>query len=45
MTTLITKQSTNEISGNALKLFSNRKAIKFCRTLASQIAGNTSNVF
>ena len=32
MTTLITKNSTNEISGNTVKLFLNRKAIKFCQT-------------
>ena len=44
MTTLITKNSTNEISGNTAKLFSNRKVIKFCGTLASQIASSSLKV-
>ena len=38
MTTLITKNSTNEISVITVKLFLNWKAIKFCQTWASQIA-------
>ena len=45
MATLITKHSAKEIPGNTVKLFSNRKVIKFCQILASQIASSTSNVF